>query len=72
MRPCSRSACTAEAVATLTYDYADSMVVLGPLAFRAEPHAYDLCARHAERTSVPRGWRVVRHAPIGGASTVER
>ena len=66
MRPCSRTACAAEAVATLTYDYADSTAVLGPLAFRPEPHAYDLCARHADRTSVPRGWQVLRHVPLGG------
>ncbi|GMA27984.1 DUF3499 family protein [Arenivirga flava] len=60
-RPCSRVACTADAVATLTYVYADSMAVLGPLSRRAEPHSYDLCAQHAERLSAPQGWRVVRH-----------
>jgi hypothetical protein len=65
MRRCTRTACTAEAVATLTFDYADSLAVLGPLAFRREPHGYDLCARHAERTSAPRGWQVVRHLPLG-------
>jgi len=37
MRRCSRTACTAEAVATLTFDYADSMAVLGPLALTREP-----------------------------------
>lgn len=61
-RICSRSACTSSAVATLTYDYADSTAVLGPLSTQAEPHAYDLCADHAERLSVPRGWQVVRLA----------
>ncbi|WP_394551244.1 DUF3499 family protein [Agromyces sp. MMS24-JH15] len=71
MRPCSRIACPAEAVATMTYDYADSMAVLGPLALRPEPHAYDLCARHAERTSAPRGWRVIRHVPIVGGAAGE-
>ena len=25
-----------------------------------EPHSYDLCERHAERLTVPRGWEVVR------------
>lgn len=48
------------AVATLTYVYADSTAVLGPLAHMAEPHSYDLCAEHAERLTVPRGWEVVR------------
>jgi hypothetical protein len=50
-------------VATLTYVYCDSTAVLGPLATFAEPHCYDLCATHAERLTVPRGWEVVRLAP---------
>jgi len=48
------------AVATLTYDYTDSTAVLGPLSTAAEPHAYDLCERHALGLTVPRGWQVVR------------
>jgi len=47
----------------LTYVYADSVAVLGPLATYAEPHAYDLCSSHAERLSAPQGWSVVRLAP---------
>lgn len=47
-------------MATLTYVYADSTAVLGPLATYAEPHSYDLCAEHAERLTAPRGWEVVR------------
>jgi len=50
-------------VATLTYVYADSVAVLGPLATYAEPHAYDLCSTHADRLSAPQGWSVVRLAP---------
>ncbi len=49
-------------MATLTYVYADSTVVLGPLATYAEPHCYDLCADHATRLTAPRGWEVVRLA----------
>ncbi|HWU47828.1 MAG TPA: DUF3499 family protein [Humibacter sp.] len=64
-RPCSKVACSREAVATLTYDYADSMAVLGPLALTAEPHTYDLCSAHAERLSVPQGWQVIRHSVFG-------
>ncbi len=60
MRTCSRTACARRAVATLTYVYADSTAVLGPLATFAEPHAYDLCDQHSERLSAPRGWEVVR------------
>ena len=62
-RRCSRSACSRPAVATLTYDYRDSTAVLGPLATAAEPHCYDLCAKHSERMTAPRGWEVVRLAP---------
>jgi len=47
-------------VATLTYVYADSTAVVGPLATQAEPHTYDLCTTHAGRLTAPRGWEVVR------------
>jgi Protein of unknown function (DUF3499) len=59
-RTCSRPACKQVAVYTLTYVYRDSTAVLGPLAAYVEPHCYDLCARHADRLTVPRGWDVVR------------
>ena len=62
-RQCSRVACQVEAVSTLTYDYADSLAVVGPLSFVPEPHSYDLCARHARSLSVPNGWLVMRHKP---------
>lgn len=48
-------------MATLTYAYADSTAVVGPLASFAEPHSYDLCAEHALRLTAPRGWEVVRY-----------
>jgi hypothetical protein len=60
-RLCSKVACGRPATSTLTYVYADSMAVLGPLSRRAEPHSYDLCAVHSERLSAPRGWQVMRH-----------
>ena len=63
VRRCSRTACASPAVATLTYVYADSTAVVGPLATYAEPHCYDLCEVHAERLTAPRGWAVVRHEP---------
>ena len=47
-------------MSTLTYVYRDQTAVLGPLATYAEPHCYDLCAEHARRLTVPRGWDVVR------------
>lgn len=61
-RRCSRTPCGRPAVRTLTYVYADSTAVLGPLATFAEPHAYDLCVTHSERLSAPRGWEVIRLA----------
>jgi hypothetical protein len=61
VRRCSRTGCINPAVATLTYVYADSTAVVGPLATCAEPHSYDLCERHALRLTAPRGWDVVRH-----------
>lgn len=45
---------------TLTYDYHNSTVVLGPMATVAEPHSYDLCAHHLDHLTVPKGWDVVR------------
>jgi hypothetical protein len=45
---------------TLTYIYADSVAVVGPLATFAEPHAYDLCEMHGDRLTVPNGWSVIR------------
>jgi hypothetical protein len=64
VRICSKVACGASASATLTYDYGDSMVVVGPLSHRAEPHGYDLCSRHAAGLRVPRGWQIVRRDAV--------
>ena len=60
-RRCSRTGCTAVAVATLTYVYRDSTAVVGPLATYAEPHSYDLCEGHARGLTAPRGWELMRH-----------
>ena len=61
-RQCTRSGCKGRAVATLTYVYADSTAVLGPLALQATPGSYDLCATHASKMTVPQGWEVIRLA----------
>ena len=52
----------------MTYAYADSTAVLGPLATYAEPHGYDLCAAYSVRLTAPRGWEIVRldPGPMGG------
>lgn len=59
-RACTRTGCSLPAVATLTYVYAESTAVVGPLALRAEPGCYDLCADHSLTLSAPRGWEVIR------------
>lgn len=60
MRRCSKTGCQREALATLTYNYADSAMVIGPLSRRAEPHTYDLCGDHAAAMTAPKGWEVLR------------
>lgn len=60
-RRCSRNGCQEPAVATLTYVYAASTAVVGPLAGHPEPHTYDLCGPHARSLTAPRGWQLVRH-----------
>lgn len=61
-RRCCRPGCPHYAVATLTFVYADSTAVVGPLATVSEPHSWDLCVMHAGRITAPRGWELVRHA----------
>ncbi|MFT4124918.1 MAG: DUF3499 domain-containing protein [Gordonia sp. (in: high G+C Gram-positive bacteria)] len=59
-RQCCRPGCARSAVATLTFVYAESTAVIGPLAGSPEPHSWDLCAEHARRITVPRGWEMLR------------
>lgn len=64
-RGCSRVGCRTAATMTLTYIYAESTAVVGPLATFSEPHAYDLCIMHAERLKVPHGWNVIKQELSG-------
>lgn len=57
-RQCTRTGCSETATVTLTYQYAQSQVWLDVLANERDPHAYDLCARHADRLTAPQGWQV--------------
>lgn len=59
-RRCSKAGCSAAAVATLTYVYADSTAVVGPLSLRPEPGTYDLCKEHLKRLTPPRHWELIR------------
>lgn len=47
-------------MATLTFVYAESTAVIGPLSTADEPHSWDLCDEHARRITVPRGWEMLR------------
>lgn len=60
-RICQKPACTNVAAYTLTYDYVDSMAVLGPLASGDQLDGVNLCSKHADRLVMPNGWNLVRH-----------
>ncbi len=51
-------------MATLTYDYADSMMVIGPLSFQKQPGSHDLCAGHSESLTAPVGWTLTRYSAL--------
>lgn len=55
-RRCAKSGCTATAVTTLTFEYESRTAWLSDLCPEPLASAYDLCAAHAERFTVPRGW----------------
>ncbi len=57
-RHCARPGCGQPASATLTYDYRGQQAWLERLSSEAHPMTHDLCEAHAERLSVPRGWRL--------------
>lgn len=53
--------------ATLVFRYRDRAAALGPLAGTRRPHSYDLCERHAGRTTPPEGWSLVDERPDSAA-----
>ncbi len=67
VRQCCRPGCRNNGVATLTFDYGESIAVLGPLATSSEPHSWDLCEFHATRMTAPRGWEMLRNIPAFSA-----
>lgn len=64
-RLCARVACGGAAVATLTSDYEDRVMAVGPLSPDPVPQAHDLCARHRDALSPPRGWSILRYEAGG-------
>ncbi|MDI6023778.1 DUF3499 family protein [Leucobacter sp. UT-8R-CII-1-4] len=61
-RLCARVGCAQVARYTLTADYTDRMMAVGPLSPERTPPALDLCERHAESLAPPEGWQLVRHS----------
>jgi hypothetical protein len=57
-RQCTRQGCVHVATVTLTYQYARSLVWLDNLSPERDPHSYDLCDQHANRTTAPSGWHL--------------
>jgi hypothetical protein len=71
-RICARPSCRDQAEATLSYSYADRTVWIEPITREDDPMTHDLCADHAERLVLPRGWtrRDIRAvADVGGPIT---
>jgi len=57
-RHCARPGCNAAADSTLTFDYGNRSAWLDRLSGEPHPMTHDLCERHADGLSVPRGWRL--------------
>ena len=52
--------------ATLTYDYDGQAAWLERLAAEPHPMTHDLCDAHADRLSVPQGWRLEDRRIVAG------
>ena len=62
-RACVRPGCGRRATTTLRFDYAERSVTLDPLGPDTDPGDYDLCFRHAARSTPPTGWTLRDRAP---------
>lgn len=62
-RLCARVGCGGVAEDTLTADYTERVMAVGPLSPVRMPPALDLCAKHSEALSPPEGWTLLRHDP---------
>ncbi len=62
-RLCARVGCGVVAEHTLTADYAERIMAVGPLSPVRTPPALDLCARHRDALTPPSGWQLLRHDP---------
>ena len=57
-RHCTRQGCVHPATTTLSYQYARCLAWLDDLTPERDPHNYDLCTVHADRTRPPAGWHL--------------
>jgi hypothetical protein len=67
-RACVRPGCTRRASTTLRFDYSERAVTLDPIGPDTEPGEYDLCFRHAARSTPPTGWTLRDRAPSSDAT----
>jgi hypothetical protein len=65
-RQCARFGCSAPAIATFTFDSATRTVWLDT-PHEGNARAGELCARHAESLTPPRGWQLEDRRPGHGA-----
>jgi hypothetical protein len=65
-RRCARPGCGQPAAATLTYDYEGQAAWLERLSAEPHPMTHDQCEAHADRLSVPKGWRLEDRRIVAG------
>lgn len=71
-------------MATLSYSYADSTVVIEDLASEGHPMVHDLCRQHSGTVTAPRGWDLLDErsavasdrrsrddVPVGGRGAID-
>lgn len=63
IRLCARVGCGEPANCTLTADYEDRQMAVGPLSPERVPPALDLCERHRLALAPPEGWALLQHDP---------
>ena len=60
-RLCVKPTCRNYADFTLSYDYGEKVMVIGPLAPASATGGYDLCEVHASRMTAPSDWTLIRN-----------
>ncbi len=52
----------------MSYDHASAVAYVGQLVAERHPAYYDLCRRHVDALTVPKGWKI-RREPLGVAGS---